>query len=81
LSVFGERSVSRIKDLESFVGPKEVEIHPPKPSSTKGSGKRTKGGKEMSIEKKEKQVRHCKVCGGNDHDSQNCPTNHQNNVS
>ena len=84
LSVSGEKTVSRTKDLESFVGcslPKEVEIHPPKPSSIKGSGKRIKGGKEMAIEKKEKRARHCKVCGGIDHDSRNCPTKHQNNAS
>ena len=58
LSVSGEKTVSRTKDLESFVGcslPKEVEIHPPKPSSTKGSGKRIKGGKEMAIERKKNE--------------------------
>ncbi|KAJ8451315.1 hypothetical protein Cgig2_014087 [Carnegiea gigantea] len=49
LTILGGKVVSKSKDLESFVGcdlPKEVEIHPSKPSTIKGSGKRIKGGKE-----------------------------------
>jgi len=55
LTICGEKVVSKSKDLESFVGcdlPREVEIHPPKPSNTKGSGKRIKGGKEEAMEQK-----------------------------
>ena len=47
LSIPGEKVGSETKDLESFVGsnlPEEVEIHQPRPSSAKGSGKRIKGG-------------------------------------
>ncbi|KAJ8444798.1 hypothetical protein Cgig2_014987 [Carnegiea gigantea] len=53
LTILGRKVFSKSKDLESFVGcdlPKEVEIHPPKPSTTKGSGKRIKGGKEEAME-------------------------------
>ncbi|KAJ8448324.1 hypothetical protein Cgig2_021952 [Carnegiea gigantea] len=58
--------VSKSKDLELFVGcdlPKEVEIYPLKPSTTKGSGKRIKGGKEEAMEQKQKHPRHCTSCG------------------
>ncbi|KAJ8448319.1 hypothetical protein Cgig2_021947 [Carnegiea gigantea] len=58
--------VSKPKDLESFIGcdlPKEVEIHPLKSSTTKGSRKRIKGGKEEVMEQKQKHPRHCTSCG------------------
>lgn len=81
LTVSGEKVVSKSNDLESFTGcsvPKEIEIHPPKPSTTKGSGKRIKGGKEMAMEQQEKHRRHCKCCGQYAyHDSRNCPTKDQ----
>ncbi|KAJ8451063.1 hypothetical protein Cgig2_026872 [Carnegiea gigantea] len=54
--------ISKSKDLESFVGcslPNEIEIHPPNPSNTKGSGKRIKGGKEAALEQQQKRQRHC----------------------
>ncbi|KAJ8419737.1 hypothetical protein Cgig2_030248 [Carnegiea gigantea] len=85
LIILGEKLVSKSKDLESFVGcdlPKEVEIHPPKPSTTKGSGKRIKGGREEAMEQKQKHPMHCTSCGQYAyHDRQNCPAKDQNNVS
>ncbi|KAJ8445971.1 hypothetical protein Cgig2_001289 [Carnegiea gigantea] len=84
LTISGEEEVSKLKDLESFVGcnlPKKVEIHPPKQSTTKGSGKRIKGGKEEAMEQKRKHPRHCTSCGQYAyHDRRNCPAKDQNNV-
>jgi len=68
-------SESKIQELVSFIGssaPKQVEIHPPKQSSTKGGGERIKGGKEEAMEKQNKK-RVCHACGeeGN-HNRRNC---------
>jgi len=58
--------------LESFIGSsaqKQVEIHPPKQSNTKGVGRRIKRGKEEAI-KKQKKKRACHACrkkGNHDH--------------
>jgi hypothetical protein len=70
---------TKAKEVESFIGcdlPKEVEIHPPRSSKTKGSGKRIKGGKEQAIEQQQKKAkRRCNTCQQYVyHDSRNCPT-------
>jgi hypothetical protein len=65
-------------EVEVFIGsnvPKECDILPPKPSNTKGCGKRIKGGKEKAIEQRRKNPRFCKACKQFVyHDSRNCPT-------
>jgi hypothetical protein len=51
-------TLHKAKEVESFIGcdlPKEVEIHQPRSSKTKGSGKRIEGGKEHAIEQKQKK--------------------------
>ncbi|XP_058769118.1 protein FAR1-RELATED SEQUENCE 5-like [Vicia villosa] len=73
-----DNSETNGKVSESFIGfdiPKEVKIHPPQISKTKGSGKRIKGGKEKAIEQQQKRSRLCKACGQYAyHDTRNCPT-------
>lgn len=74
-----ESWIACAKEIESsFIGRnllKEVEIHPPQISKTKGSGKRIKGGKEVAIEQQGKRTRLCKSCGQYAyHDSRNCLT-------
>ncbi|KAJ8434373.1 hypothetical protein Cgig2_031619 [Carnegiea gigantea] len=57
------------------IAPDQVDILPPKQCNTKGSGKRTKGGKEKAIEQQGKRLRLCKACGQQAyHYSRNCPT-------
>ena len=72
----GKNLPTKVQELESYtdcIFPDEVDIHPPKPSSTKGSGKRIKGGKEVAMEKQQKKPRFCKACGKYKyHDRRNC---------
>jgi len=67
-----------LDELEAFIGsnvPKTIEVFPPEPSKTKGSGKRIKGGKEKAMEQQQKRTRLCKSCKQfASHDSRNCPT-------
>ncbi|KAK2415706.1 protein FAR1-RELATED SEQUENCE [Trifolium repens] len=70
--------VSRpLDEVEALIGvnvPKKVEILPPKPSHTKGCGKRIKGGKEKAMEQQQKSIRQCHTCKQYaPHDSRNCP--------
>lgn len=52
----------------------QIEILPPIHSKTKGSGKRIKSGIELGLEKKQKNVRLCRMCGKHGlHDRRNCP--------
>ncbi|XP_058773776.1 protein FAR1-RELATED SEQUENCE 5-like [Vicia villosa] len=79
LSEFEDDSLpTKTNELESFIGfdlSKEVKIHPPQISKTKGSGKRIKGGKEKAIEQQQKRSRLCKACGQYaSHDTRNCPS-------
>jgi len=73
----GKNSPIKVQELESYIEcvfQDEVDIHPPKPSSTKGGGKRIKGGKEVAMEQQQKKPRFCKACGKYKyHDSRNCP--------
>ena len=73
----GDSNQTKEDDLRTFIGssiPTEVEIHPPRLSKTKGSGKRIKGGKEKAIEQQQKRTRLCRACGQYaTHDSRNCP--------
>ncbi|XP_021734817.1 protein FAR1-RELATED SEQUENCE 5-like [Chenopodium quinoa] len=68
---------NKTNDLEAYVEstiPVKIDIHPPKHSITKGSGKRIPSGKEKAIEDKQKRQRLCKSCGKYaQHDSRNCP--------
>ena len=78
----GNTSDGKVSQLEYFIGstaPEKIEILPPKQSSTKGSGKRIKGGKEQAIEQQQKRKRLCKSCGEQVyHDSRNRPKKLQN---
>ncbi|WJX84078.1 hypothetical protein P8452_66688 [Trifolium repens] len=62
--------VSRpLDEVEALIGvnvPKKVEILPPKPSHTKGCGKRIKGGKEKAMEQQQKSIRQCHTSFGNE---------------
>jgi len=73
----GNTSDGKVSQVEYFIGsiaPKKIEILSPKQSSTKGSGKRIKGGKEQAIEQQQKRKRLCKSCGEQVyHASRNCP--------
>ena len=73
----GNTSDGKVSQLEYFIGstaPEKIEILPPRQSSTKGSGKRIKGGKEQAIEQQQKRKRLCKSCGEQVyHDGRNCP--------
>ncbi|XP_021767215.1 protein FAR1-RELATED SEQUENCE 7-like [Chenopodium quinoa] len=68
---------NKTNDLEAYVEstiPVKIDIHPPKHSITKGSGKRIPSGKEKAIKDKQKRHRLCKSCGKYaQHDSRNCP--------
>ncbi|CAH9077257.1 unnamed protein product [Cuscuta europaea] len=65
--------------IKSYYGssvPTEVSVHPPQQARNKGCGKRIKGGKEKSIEVRNKTKRLCRKCNKKGyHDSRNCPLN------
>ncbi|RAL37422.1 hypothetical protein DM860_000116 [Cuscuta australis] len=67
--------------FENFCGtsaPSEVRVLPPAQVSTKGSGKRINGGKEVSIEESKKTKRLCRTCKKYGfHEIRNCPMNHE----
>ena len=67
-----------MSELKSFIrssAPDQIDILPPKQCSTKGSGKRIKGGKDKVIEQQIKRLRLCKACGQQTyHDRHNSPT-------
>ncbi|RAL42576.1 hypothetical protein DM860_018240 [Cuscuta australis] len=77
----GKLSSDTSSVFENFCGtsaPSEVRVLPPAQVSTKGSGKRIKGGKEVSIEESNKTKRLCQTCKEYGfHDSRNCPMNHE----
>ncbi|RAL52596.1 hypothetical protein DM860_018299 [Cuscuta australis] len=61
----GKLSSDTSSVFENFCGtsaPSEVRVLPPPQVSTKGSGKRIKGGKEVSIEESKKTKRLCRTC-------------------
>ncbi|CAJ2637873.1 unnamed protein product [Trifolium pratense] len=71
--------VSRpLDEVEALIGvnvPEKIEVLPPKPSHTKGSGKHIKGGKEKAMEHAQRSLRQCQTCKKYaTHDSRNCPT-------
>ncbi|PNX85369.1 FAR1-related protein [Trifolium pratense] len=57
--------VSRpLDEVEALIGvnvPEKIEVLPPKPSHTKGSGKRIKGGKEKAMEHAQRSLRQCQT--------------------
>ncbi|CAH9126802.1 unnamed protein product [Cuscuta epithymum] len=63
--------------IESYYGstaPVEVTVFPPKQAKNKGSGRRIKGPKELSIEVNNRPKRLCRSCNALcNHDSRNCP--------
>ncbi|VFQ60774.1 unnamed protein product [Cuscuta campestris] len=56
--------------------PANITVLPPQPVHNKGSGKRIKSAKELSIEQSKKNKRMCRKCQQlGYHDSRNCPKN------
>ncbi|VFQ83051.1 unnamed protein product [Cuscuta campestris] len=77
----GKLSSDTSSMFENFCGtsaPSEVHVLPPAQVCMKGTGKRIKAGKEVSIEESKKTKRLCRTCKEYGfHDSRNCPMNHE----
>ncbi|RAL42413.1 hypothetical protein DM860_017593 [Cuscuta australis] len=77
----GKLSSDTSSVFENFCGtsaPSEVRVLPPAQVCTKGSSKRIKGGKEVSIEETKKTKRLCQTCKEYGfHDRRNCPMNNE----
>ncbi|CAH9136604.1 unnamed protein product [Cuscuta epithymum] len=65
--------------IQSFYGasrPSDVTVLPPQNAKNKGSGRRIKGAREVSIEENKRPKRLCRSCNEMcNHDSRNCPLN------